>query len=212
MYHHRFESFVQPSSRDGLRPRLGRLSETLGLRLRSAASPAVSSPSRLPLEIAFLLDFGVPRIVLQQGARLARRHGVFADEALLAEGLVDEEVFYRALAERLGLRFLSRKSRSSADRTFAFAPSEAMRGSPERAEPGFARRRAQRRAVFWERRARRKRARVSRSPRARNFSMRRRAPRSIPSPARRLSARSAPRQSSARARRRRARPYPSPSP
>ncbi len=107
MYHHRFESFVQPSPRDGLRPRLGRLSVTLGLRLRSAASPAVSLPSLLPLEIAFLLDFGVPRIVLQHGAGLARRYAVFADEALLAEGLVDEEVFYRALAERLGLRFHS---------------------------------------------------------------------------------------------------------
>ena len=77
--------------------------------MRSAASPAGSSPSELPLEIAFLLDFGVPKIVLQQGARLACRHGVCADEALLAEGLVDEEVFYRALAERLGLRFLSRE-------------------------------------------------------------------------------------------------------
>ena len=106
MYHHRFESFVRPGRGDGLRPRLGRLSESLGLRLRSAAPPASSSPSRLPLEIAFLLDFGVPRIVLRQGARLARRYGVFSDEALLAEGLVDEEVFYRALAERLGLPFL----------------------------------------------------------------------------------------------------------
>ena len=101
MYHHRLESFVRPS------PRVGRLSESLGLRLRSATSSAASSPSQLPLEISFLLDFGVPRLVLQQGARLARRCGVFADEALLAEGLVDEEVFYRALAERLGLRFLS---------------------------------------------------------------------------------------------------------
>ena len=107
MYHPRVESFAKAHQRDGTRLRPGSLSPSLGQRLRSVAASFSSSPSELPREVAFLLDFGVPKIVLQQGARLARRHGVSADEALLAEGLVDEEVFYRALAERLGLPFLT---------------------------------------------------------------------------------------------------------
>ncbi len=106
MFHPRADNFSNALRRDERRFASGGLSNTIALRLRSVATASPSASSGLPPEIAFLLDFGVPRVVLQQGARLARRHGVFADEALLAEGLVDEEVFYRALAERLRLPFL----------------------------------------------------------------------------------------------------------
>jgi len=107
MYHQRVESFAKALHRDETRAHPGSLSFSVGLRLRSVAAPFSSSASELPCEVAFLLDFGVPKIVLQHAVRLARGHGVSADEALLAEGLVDEEVFYRALAERLGLPFLT---------------------------------------------------------------------------------------------------------
>jgi cellulose synthase/poly-beta-1,6-N-acetylglucosamine synthase-like glycosyltransferase len=107
MYHQRVESFAKARPRDATRLRPESLSLSLGQRLRSATASFSSGPSELPCEVAFLLDFGVPKIVLQQGVRLARRHGVSADEALLAEGLVDQEIFYRALAETLGLPFLT---------------------------------------------------------------------------------------------------------
>ncbi len=107
MYHQRAENFAKALRRDEKRLDPAGLSTTIALRLRSVAPAFPSPPSGLPPEIAFLLDFGVPRIVLQQGVRLARRQGVFADEALLAEGLVDQEVFYRALAKRLGQPFLT---------------------------------------------------------------------------------------------------------
>jgi len=43
---------------------------------------------------------------LQFAAATARRQGVCADEALLAEGLVSEDVFYRALAQHLRVDFI----------------------------------------------------------------------------------------------------------
>jgi hypothetical protein len=59
-----------------------------------------------PLEIAFLLNYGVPIETLRYATTVARRQGVSSDAALLAEGLVAEDVFYRALADHLGVRFL----------------------------------------------------------------------------------------------------------
>jgi len=44
--------------------------------------------------------------VLHFAAATARRQGVCADEALLAEGLVSEDVYYRALAEHLEVDFI----------------------------------------------------------------------------------------------------------
>lgn len=44
--------------------------------------------------------------MLQFAAATARRQGVCADEALLAEGLVCEDVFYRALAKHLNVEFI----------------------------------------------------------------------------------------------------------
>ena len=77
------------------------------LKRRAAKQiPAAARP--LPVEVAFLLDHGVPQEVLVYGVALARRQGVSADAALMAEGIVDESVFYRALAAHLGVPFLER--------------------------------------------------------------------------------------------------------
>ncbi|MBM3651843.1 MAG: glycosyltransferase [Alphaproteobacteria bacterium] len=67
-----------------------------------------TAPQPVPVEIAFLSGHGVPEQVLQFAAATARRQGVCADEALLAEGLVSEDVFYRALAKHLNVDFIDR--------------------------------------------------------------------------------------------------------
>ena len=43
----------------------------------------------LPIEIAFLRNYGVGADLLRRAAEAARRSGSFADEALLKLGLVD---------------------------------------------------------------------------------------------------------------------------
>lgn len=58
-----------------------------------------------PVEIAFLADCGAPIAALRHAARVARRQGVSADRALLAEQILDETVFYRLLAAELGVAF-----------------------------------------------------------------------------------------------------------
>lgn len=68
---------------------------------RRRASAAESAARALPVEISFLARYGVPAQALQYAAALARRQGVSADAALLAEGIVEEEVFYRSLADFL---------------------------------------------------------------------------------------------------------------
>ncbi|MGD9658712.1 MAG: glycosyltransferase [Methylocystis sp.] len=65
-----------------------------------------TAPQPIPVEIAFLSGHGVPEQALQFAAATARRQGVCADEALLAEGLVAEDVFYRALAKHLNVDFI----------------------------------------------------------------------------------------------------------
>ena len=55
----------------------------------------------LPIEIAFLADFGAPLGLLQAAARAARC-GVTADQALLGEGYMREDDYYRLLARHLG--------------------------------------------------------------------------------------------------------------
>ena len=64
--------------------------------------PAEAAP---PREIEFLLAYGVPAPVLTHAAEQALALGVAPDVALLAEGIVDEDFFYRALAARLGAPF-----------------------------------------------------------------------------------------------------------
>ena len=66
------------------------------------------SPPALPIEVAFLLGHGVPIEALRYAAALARRQGVSADAALIAEGIVAEEHFYRSLADHLGVPFFER--------------------------------------------------------------------------------------------------------
>lgn len=69
-----------------------------------------SSPTSVsrafPVEIDFLRHHGVSTARLSRAAVLARRQGVSADRALLAEGIVTESCFYRALAAQLGVSFL----------------------------------------------------------------------------------------------------------
>lgn len=73
---------------------------------RRASRRAEAPPRTPPVEISFLLDHGVSLDALLEAAALARRQGVSADAALLAEGVVEEAFFYRALAEHLGVAFI----------------------------------------------------------------------------------------------------------
>ncbi|QGM47053.1 glycosyltransferase family 2 protein [Methylocystis heyeri] len=90
-------------------------------RLRDGFASEKPTPRPLPQEIAFLAAFGAPGEVLLYASALARRQGVSADAALLAEGLMAEESFYRLLAAHLGVRFLEQGFRiaSSADAAHA---------------------------------------------------------------------------------------------
>lgn len=77
-----------------------------GLRRRVATGPRETRQEAVPVEIAFLAQYGVPMEALTYAATLARRQGVSADAALLGEGVVPEEVFYRALADHLQVSYL----------------------------------------------------------------------------------------------------------
>ena len=59
----------------------------------------------LPIEIAFLRSYGVPDPIRSRAAESARSHDTGADAALLGEGGISAERFYRALADRLGLTY-----------------------------------------------------------------------------------------------------------
>ncbi len=63
---------------------------------RSAHDDAI-----IPIEIAFLEDYGVDRRTLRQAGEIAERHGVSPEAALLDEGMIGEEQFYLALADLL---------------------------------------------------------------------------------------------------------------
>jgi glycosyltransferase XagB len=75
-------------------------------RAREGSAPEKPAPRPLPQEIDFLTAFDVPGEVLHYAVAQARRQGVSADMALLAEGLMEEESFYRLLAAHLGVQFL----------------------------------------------------------------------------------------------------------
>jgi cellulose synthase/poly-beta-1,6-N-acetylglucosamine synthase-like glycosyltransferase len=66
---------------------------------------ATVARAALPREIGFLADYGAPLEALACAAKIADELGVCADAALLGEGLAQEEFFYRALADRLGLAY-----------------------------------------------------------------------------------------------------------
>ena len=57
------------------------------------------------MEIAFLDAHGVGARTLAWARDLAMRQGVGPEEALLAEGVISEKAFYRALADRLGVPY-----------------------------------------------------------------------------------------------------------
>ncbi|MBV9077739.1 MAG: hypothetical protein JO048_09660, partial [Methylobacteriaceae bacterium] len=69
------------------------------------SSPEARDQSELPPEIAFLRDRGVAEETLRRAARVARRCRVGAEEALIREGLLSEDAFYRALAAEIGAPF-----------------------------------------------------------------------------------------------------------
>jgi hypothetical protein len=77
---------------------------------RSVRSSGRSSWRALPTsvapEIAFLAAQGIHYEALRYASELARHHGASADEVLIAEGLIREQAFYRALAAHLGAAFL----------------------------------------------------------------------------------------------------------
>ena len=98
--------------------------------LRAAAPPSI------PVEIAFLAGHGVPEQALQFAAATARRQGVCADQALLAEELVPEDVFYRALAKHLDVDFID-------------APVDVVAPGVATVECGYARVRDASRGYLW---------------------------------------------------------------
>lgn len=75
---------------------------------------------RWPDEIGFLAPTLSPG-ALARAAELARAQGVSADRALLAEGLVCETIFYRALARAAGARFVDEAFRPVAGQNYAAA-------------------------------------------------------------------------------------------
>jgi cellulose synthase/poly-beta-1,6-N-acetylglucosamine synthase-like glycosyltransferase len=84
-----------------------------------------------PPEIAFLAAEGVGPTLLDRATSGARALGVGADEFLIAEGLVEEGFYYRALARRLNCAYVERAA--------ALAPGfdyrAALRASVARADP-----------------------------------------------------------------------------
>ncbi|WP_442754490.1 hypothetical protein ACNHKD_16070 [Methylocystis sp. JAN1] len=99
---------VDPSSRakeEARAPRQrGKADPSLSARRVATGRGGAARPP--PVEIAFLLNYGVPIEALNYATSVARRQGVSADAALLAEGIVAEDVFYRALADYLRVRFV----------------------------------------------------------------------------------------------------------
>jgi hypothetical protein len=72
---------------------------------RTPAWPEARVGGELAPEIAFLAVQGCAPGALLRAEAAARRDGVSAEQALLGEGLIDEEGYYRALARRLRLPF-----------------------------------------------------------------------------------------------------------
>jgi cellulose synthase/poly-beta-1,6-N-acetylglucosamine synthase-like glycosyltransferase len=84
-----------------------------------------------PPEIAFLAAEGVGMELLDRATRHARAQGVGADEVLIAEGLVEEGFYYRALARRLNCAYVER----AAALARGFDYRAALRASVARADP-----------------------------------------------------------------------------
>ncbi|MCI4677207.1 glycosyltransferase [Rhodoblastus acidophilus] len=99
---------------------------------RSGRSFEADGAEDWPPEIAFLAAEGVGVKALNHAARRARAQGAGADEVLIAEGLIEESLYYRALARRLNCAYVERAA--------ALAPGfdyrAALRASVARADPG----------------------------------------------------------------------------
>jgi hypothetical protein len=74
-------------------------------RYRASDSRPAWTRTGPPRELAFLAAYGAPDETLRRAAEIAEAQGVAPDAALLAEGLAQEEFFYRALADRIGAPF-----------------------------------------------------------------------------------------------------------
>ncbi|MGD9541479.1 hypothetical protein [Methylocystis sp.] len=121
---------------DDLRQPVGRRAFAGAAVDRRAPPHRASAPQSVPVEIAFLSGHGVPEEVLRFAAATARRQGVCADQALLAEGLVAEGVFYRALAKHLNVDFID-------------SPIEVCASGVATVECGYARVRDASRGYLW---------------------------------------------------------------
>ena len=66
---------------------------------------AARSPTQLHPALSFLSSYGVSPNVLMQASAEAARADVRPERALIANGLVAEDDYYRALARHLGLHF-----------------------------------------------------------------------------------------------------------
>ena len=97
-----------------------------------AANPTPREEIALPPEIAFLEQAGVSPETLATAARRAREQGVGAEEVLIAESLLDEDFYYRALAARLNCPFIDRVAALAS----GFDYRAALRASVARADPG----------------------------------------------------------------------------
>ncbi|PPQ35080.1 Glycosyltransferase, catalytic subunit of cellulose synthase and poly-beta-1,6-N-acetylglucosamine synthase [Rhodoblastus acidophilus] len=84
-----------------------------------------------PPEIAFLAEAGVDPGLLTWSGRRARYQGVGADELMIAEGLIAEDFYYRALARRLNCACLE----GAASLAPGFDYRAALRANVARADP-----------------------------------------------------------------------------
>jgi cellulose synthase/poly-beta-1,6-N-acetylglucosamine synthase-like glycosyltransferase len=114
--------------------------KALALRMRRLFATSAWMSREIPAEIAFLSDYGVPEPVLSYAATLARRQQTDALDVLLSEGLVEEDVYYRALAQHIGAPFLTQfEIDAGAEHEFATKRGYARLGSnPEGLEWLFA--------------------------------------------------------------------------
>jgi cellulose synthase/poly-beta-1,6-N-acetylglucosamine synthase-like glycosyltransferase len=72
--------------------------------------PAPESFAPISAELAFLLDHGVAPSLLRRAVAMADEAGVEPAQALLANGFVDEDTFFRALAGATDMPFLAHVS------------------------------------------------------------------------------------------------------
>ncbi|WP_165491106.1 glycosyltransferase family 2 protein [Lichenihabitans psoromatis] len=75
----------------------------------------MSDRDKLPIEIAFLVLYGIDRAILRRAAASAEDTDVSADRALLAEGAMSAQHFYELLAHHLGVAYMHKPLPISGD-------------------------------------------------------------------------------------------------